>query len=77
MFNPDWAIVKDDGDGKKLYLVRETKFGGENQTAHEVLANLRPSESKKIKCAEKHFKTIGADSNLSAKEDLSELSGFS
>lgn len=72
-YNPDWAIVKDDGDGQKLYLVRETKFGGENQTAREVFENLRPSESKKIKCAEKHFKTIGADFKLSVKKDLSDL----
>jgi type III restriction enzyme len=72
-YNPDWAIVKDDGEGQKLYLVRETKFGGENQTAREILANLRPSESGKIKCAEKHFKTIGADFALATKKDLSDL----
>lgn len=72
-YNPDWAIVKDDGDGQKLYLVRETKFGGENQNAKEILANLRPSESGKIKCAEKHFETIGVDYKLSVKKDLSDL----
>ncbi len=72
-YNPDWAIVKDDGDGKKLYLIRETKFGGEHQTAREILANLRPSESKKIKCAEKHFKTIGADFAVATRKDLSDL----
>lgn len=72
-YNPDWAIVKDDGDGQKLYLVRETKFGGEHQTAREVFDNLRPSESRKIKCAEKHFKTIGANYKLSVKKDLSDL----
>lgn len=72
-YNPDWAIVKDDGDGRKLYLVRETKFGGERQTAREVFENLRPSESKKIKCAEKHFAAIGADFKLSVKKDLSDL----
>ena len=72
-YNPDWAIVKDDGDGQKLYLVRETKFGGENQTAKDVLANLRPSESRKIECAKKHFKTIGVDYKLAVKNDLSDL----
>jgi len=74
-YNPDWAIVKDDGAGQKLYLVRETKFGGENQTAKDVLVNLRPSESRKIECAKKHFKTIGVDYRLSVKKDLSDLIG--
>ncbi len=72
-YNPDWAIVKDDGDGQKLYLVRETKFGGENQTMREVFENLRPSESKKITCAQKHFKAIGVDYKFSVKKDLSDL----
>lgn len=72
-YNPDWAIVKDDEDGRKLYLVRETKFGGERQIAREVFENLRPSESKKIKCAEKHFAAIGVDFKLSVRKDLSDL----
>ncbi len=36
---------------ERLYLVRETRFV-------EDINNLRPSESGKIKCAEKHFKTL-------------------
>lgn len=47
-YNPDWAIVMDDpsdSDGKKLYLVRETKGEGE----------LRPTERRKTECGEKHF----------------------
>lgn len=44
-YNPDWAIVMDDSDDKKLYLVRETKGDGE----------LRPTEKRKIECGEKHF----------------------
>ena len=47
-YNPDWAIVMDDpndSDGKKLYLVRETKGEGE----------LRPTEKRKTECGEKHF----------------------
>lgn len=66
-YNPDWAIVKDDGDGKKLYLVRETKFV-------EDLNNLRPSEEKKIHCGKKHFKAIGLeDFKVATKEDLTDL----
>ena len=47
-YNPDWAIVMDDpkdSDGKKLYLVRETKGEGE----------LRPTERRKTECGAKHF----------------------
>jgi len=60
-YNPDWAVVLEERDtqGKikeKLYLVRETKFVSN-------LDNLRPSEKHKIKCAEKHFKTIDVNFN--------------
>lgn len=47
-YNPDWAIVMDDpkdSDGRKLYLVRETKGEGE----------LRPTERRKTECGAKHF----------------------
>jgi type III restriction enzyme len=48
-YNPDWAIVMDEGDQKDcLYLIRETK-GTTN------LADLRPSERRKIACGRKHF----------------------
>ena len=54
-YNPDWAIVWDEGEGLvkdpkklKLYLVRETK-------GTTSLADLRPNERRKIKCAQRHF----------------------
>ena len=54
-YNPDWAIVMDDpndSDGKRLYLVRETKGEGE----------LRPTEQRKTECGEKHFEgALGID----------------
>ncbi|MCX6757625.1 MAG: DEAD/DEAH box helicase family protein [Candidatus Nomurabacteria bacterium] len=66
-YNPDWAIVMDDGDGQKLYLVRETKFVDD-------LDNLRPSEEKKIICGTKHFKAIGLDNfKVAQREDLRDL----
>lgn len=66
-YNPDWAIVMDDGDGDKLYLVRETKF-------IEDINNLRPSEEKKIICGTKHFKAIGLNNfKVAQKEDLIDL----
>ena len=55
-YNPDWGIVRSDRNGNHtLQLVRETK-GTTN------LDNLRfAKEPLKIKCAEKHFKSIGID----------------
>jgi type III restriction enzyme len=48
-YNPDWAIVMDEGDGsERLYLIRETK-GSTN------LDDLRPDERRKIACGERHF----------------------
>lgn len=65
-YNPDWAIVVDNGEGEKLYLVRETKFGME-------LENLRPSEQQKILCGEKHFAAIGVDFKVSQDTLLNDL----
>lgn len=47
-YNPDWAIVKEVDGHEKVYMVRETKNGGERQ-----------SELDKITCAKKHFDVIG------------------
>lgn len=47
-YNPDWAIVKEVDGHEKVYMVRETKNGGE-----------RSDELAKINCAAKHFEEIG------------------
>lgn len=47
-YNPDWAIVKESDGAEKIYMVRETKNGGE-----------RESEIQKIKLAKRHFEAIG------------------
>ncbi len=49
-YNPDWAIVK--LDGQAMYLVRETK------NTHNFL-KLRTSEADKVRCGQKHFETLG------------------
>ncbi|MFW5795201.1 MAG: DEAD/DEAH box helicase family protein [Bacillota bacterium] len=54
-YNPDWGIVLESLDEnkeliEKLYLVRETKSGDQD--------NLRAIEEKKIKYAEKHFDEV-------------------
>ncbi|MDN5361087.1 MAG: type restriction enzyme [Moorella sp. (in: firmicutes)] len=49
-YNPDWAIVKH--DGQALYLVRETK-------GTRDLLKLRTGEADKIRCGQKHFEALG------------------
>lgn len=52
-YNPDWAITYKNENSYDLYLVRETK-------STEDLDRLwHTSEKRKIKCAEKHFRSIG------------------
>ena len=49
-YNPDWAILKH--DGQALYLVRETKDTRDYE-------KLRTSEADKLRCGLKHFETLG------------------
>jgi len=54
-YNPDWGIARYK-DGKILLeLVRETK-------GREELQGLQfPHEARKIRCAQKHFRSVGID----------------
>jgi len=49
-YNPDWAILKE--DGKTLYLVRETK-------GIRGFLKLRTSEAERVRCGQKHFDALG------------------
>ena len=49
-YNPDWAILKD--DGQAFYLVRETK-------GTRDFLKLRTSEADKVRCGQAHFKELG------------------
>lgn len=69
-YNPDWAIAIENGG--RLYLVRETKFA-KGKSRDEILENLRPSEQIKIKCAKKHFETLGVDFKETTQANLSDL----
>ena len=51
-YNPDWAILKKNGD--IVYMIRETKF-----TLDKL--GLRALESKKIQCGKAHFESIGVN----------------
>lgn len=63
-YNPDWAIVREEPDGRYLYLVRETK--GTDQ-----IEKLQwESEGWKIKFGEAHFRAIGVDYAFGEKLDV-------
>ena len=49
-YNPDWAIVKQ--DGKTLYLVKETK-------GTRDFLRLRTQEAYKLNCGKRHFESLG------------------
>jgi type III restriction enzyme len=50
-YNPDWAVLVNQGDEEKLYFVVETKGS--------ILGELlRPSEKAKIDCGREHFKAL-------------------
>jgi type III restriction enzyme len=55
-YNPDWAVLVEDDDGERLYLVIETKSGLFEE-------QLRPTEAAKIKCARVHFDAIAVTSS--------------
>jgi type III restriction enzyme len=56
-YNPDWAVLWDDGVTSKLYFVIETK----GTLSWEFL---RPTEKGKIECGKKHFEALGDDIRL-------------
>ena len=51
-FNPDWAVVKQ--DGQTLYLVRETK-------GTRDFLQLRTDEADKVRCGGKHFDALNVN----------------
>lgn len=59
-YNPDWAIVKHDGEA--VYLVRETK-------GTRDFLKLRSIEADKVRCGVKHFATLGVDFKVAVTAD--------
>jgi len=55
-YNPDWAVLVDNPEGERLYLVVETK-------SSLFTDDLRDRESGKINCGKAHFKAIAKDDN--------------
>ena len=59
-YNPDWAIVKH--DGQVLYLVRETK-------STRNYLKLRIQEADKVRCGAKHFEELGVSFDVVVSAD--------
>jgi len=65
-YNPDWAVVIEDNGQNKLYFVVETKGN--------ILADaLRPTESAKIRCGEKHFAALGQGAHFVKSDDYNKF----
>lgn len=65
-YNPDWAILMEKDDVKKLYFVVETKGSLEDD-------DLRRRERDKIRCAKKHFKVLESDVIYDVATDFDEV----
>lgn len=65
-YNPDWAILMEKDDVKKLYFVIETKGSLEDD-------DLRRREKDKIRCAKKHFKVLESDIVYDVATDFDEV----
>lgn len=65
-YNPDWAILMEKDDVKKLYFVVETKGSLEDD-------DLRRRERDKIRCAKKHFKVLESDVVYEVATDFDEV----
>ena len=67
-YNPDWALVWDDGNEQKLYFVVETK-GGLFEDA------IKPTERAKITCGKKHFDALETGIKLELADTFDTLQG--
>lgn len=72
-YNPDWAVLANDGTGERLYLVVETK-------SSLLFDELRDRERAKIKCGRAHFDALAVGENPArfvAASNLDEVLGGS
>jgi len=57
-YNPDWALIYEEEDKEKLYLIRESKSTEKSFFSSD---NLRKKENLKIQYGKKHFDTVGVN----------------
>ena len=53
-YNPDWAVLFDDGESERLYFVVETK-------SSQYKEDVRNTEAGKIRCGRQHFAAIAVE----------------
>lgn len=64
-YNPDWAVLVDEGGKDRLYFVVETK-------GTDLFASaLRPIEQAKIACGKAHFRALGGEVEFAVAKDYS------
>jgi type III restriction enzyme len=67
-YNPDWALVWDDGEEQKLYFVVETKGGLFDES-------IKLTERAKINCGKKHFAAINTGVKFEVADSFDTLQG--
>ena len=65
-YNPDWAILLNTDNERKMYFIVETKGTTD-------LNKLRPSEKVKIKCGKKHFQALGQNIDFEVTDSYEEF----
>ncbi len=80
-YNPDWAILMEKDDIKKLYFVVETKGSLQDDDLRRRVEtkgslqddDLRRRERDKIRCARKHFKVLESGVSYEVATDFDEI----
>jgi type III restriction enzyme len=67
-YNPDWAVLIDTDDGRRLYFVVETK-------STLFTEALRATEKAKIDCGIEHFRALGTEGEFRVADSFEELRG--
>jgi type III restriction enzyme len=68
-YNPDWAVLWEQGGDTKLYFVLESK--GSNKKL-----SLRPLEYYKIKCGQKHFEALDEKLEYKVVTNINDIVGI-
>ena len=69
-YNPDWAILMDNGGKENLYFIVETKSGKDTQLFDEPL---RDSEKINVACGKKHFDALNTNVQFKTAKEYEQL----
>lgn len=65
-YNPDWVVLINKDNERKLYFILETKGNIQIET-------LRQTEVDKIRCGKRHFEALGSDVEFKAVDDYNKF----